>query len=126
MRLFGRPTLVGIALVTLLISCVATPNRTNSPSAASPANSSESAGPKRIVMAIAGDLPILDNKMIRSVLAYSAPGGSELQDLITDGLADLDDQSLLTPKLAEAVPSLENGLWKTLPDGRMETTWKIR
>lgn len=24
------------------------------------------------------------------------------------------------------MPSLENGLWKLLPDGRMETTWKIR
>ncbi|MBM2812391.1 MAG: hypothetical protein HW416_3150, partial [Chloroflexi bacterium] len=24
------------------------------------------------------------------------------------------------------VPSLENGLWKLLPDGRMETTWRIR
>jgi peptide/nickel transport system substrate-binding protein len=28
--------------------------------------------------------------------------------------------------LAEAVPSLENGLWKLLPDGRMETTWRLR
>jgi hypothetical protein len=24
-------------------------------------------------------------------------------------------------QLAEAVPSIENGLWKILPDGRMET-----
>jgi peptide/nickel transport system substrate-binding protein len=32
----------------------------------------------------------------------------------------------LVPRLAEAVPSVENGLWKIFPDGRMETTWKIR
>ena len=24
------------------------------------------------------------------------------------------------------MPTLDNGLWKLLPDGRMETTWKIR
>src|SRR4030095_14283228 len=30
------------------------------------------------------------------------------------------------PQLAEAVPTTENGLWRVLPDGRMETTWKLR
>jgi len=29
-------------------------------------------------------------------------------------------------QLAEAAPSVENGLWKLMPDGRMETTWRIR
>src|SRR5207248_6900336 len=29
-------------------------------------------------------------------------------------------------ELAEQVPSVENGLWKLLPDGTMETTWNIR
>lgn len=28
--------------------------------------------------------------------------------------------------MAEAIPSLENGLWKLLSDGRMETSWTIR
>src|SRR4029450_5999567 len=30
------------------------------------------------------------------------------------------------PMLAEAVPTIDNGLWKVLSDGRMETTWRIR
>ncbi|MBM2813227.1 MAG: hypothetical protein HW416_3986, partial [Chloroflexi bacterium] len=38
----------------------------------------------------------------------------------------LGDQRIRQPRLAEAVPSIENGLWKLLPDGRMETTWKLR
>ncbi|MBM2813228.1 MAG: hypothetical protein HW416_3987, partial [Chloroflexi bacterium] len=29
-------------------------------------------------------------------------------------------------QLAEAVPSIDNHLWRVSPDGRMETTWKIR
>lgn len=33
---------------------------------------------------------------------------------------------MLEPRLAEAVPTTENGLWVVLPDGRMTTTWKLR
>src|SRR5207253_1830903 len=29
-------------------------------------------------------------------------------------------------QLAESVPSIENGMWKIFPDGRMETTWRIK
>src|SRR5206468_4097237 len=42
------------------------------------------------------------------------------------GLVVEDDQAELHPALAEAVPSVENGLWRVFPDGRMETTWRIR
>ncbi|MEA2640843.1 MAG: peptide/nickel transport system substrate-binding protein [Chloroflexota bacterium] len=53
-------------------------------------------------------------------------GSEELGELTNAGLANIDDQSRLQPMLAEAVPSAENGLWKLLPDGRMETTWTLR
>jgi peptide/nickel transport system substrate-binding protein len=81
---------------------------------------------KRLVIGIAGDLPVLTNKVIRAVYAYTSPGGSEVEDLITDGLSDLDGADVPQAKLAEAVPAFENGLWRILPDGRTETTWKIR
>jgi peptide/nickel transport system substrate-binding protein len=42
------------------------------------------------------------------------------------GLAIEDAAGVSRPQLAEAVPSLENGLWELFPDGRMETTWRIR
>src|SRR5439155_26739855 len=32
----------------------------------------------------------------------------------------------LRPQFAEALPSLENGLWQVFPYGRMETTWRVR
>ena len=41
------------------------------------------------------------------------------------GLASVDNRDSLIPRLAEAVPSIENGLWRVLPDGRMDMTWKI-
>lgn len=120
------PIIASVVLAVALVSCVAPPNRGERSQASETAPKAESMGPKRIVAAISGDLPLLNNRAIRSVLAYSAPGGAEIEDLITDGLTDLDDQNVLQPKLAEAVPSLENGLWRILPEGRMETTWRIR
>jgi len=41
-------------------------------------------------------------------------------------LTVVGEQRARHPGLAEAVPTLENGLWKLLPDGRMELTWTIR
>ena len=46
--------------------------------------------------------------------------------MVHSGLTVRGDQRIRHPQLAEAVPSLENGLWRLLPDGRMETTWKLR
>ncbi len=53
-------------------------------------------------------------------------GINELELLVHSGLSVERDRGVRHPLLAEAVPSLENGLWKVSPDGRMETTWRIR
>ncbi len=53
-------------------------------------------------------------------------GVNELELLVHAGLTIENDAGDRLPQLAETVPSIENGLWKVLPDGRMETTWKIR
>jgi len=47
-------------------------------------------------------------------------------ELVTGGLVNFDPPGYPSALLAEAAPSLENGLWKLLPDGRMETTWRLR
>lgn len=41
-------------------------------------------------------------------------------------LALYDDQSLPQPQLAETLPQLGTDSWKVFPDGRMETTWRLR
>src|SRR5439155_17536363 len=42
------------------------------------------------------------------------------------GLTVYDQDSRITPRLAERVPSLENGDWVVLPDGRVDVTWHLR
>jgi peptide/nickel transport system substrate-binding protein len=81
--------------------------------------------PKRVTTAILGD-PFALNYQISSAGAYTPPGSEALEELVHTGLTTLDKGGALVPRLAEAVPSIENGLWKVFPDGRMETTWKIR
>ena len=49
-----------------------------------------------------------------------------LQELLHVGLVTSDSRGRLEARLAEVVPSLDNGLWELFPDGTMATTWKIR
>src|SRR5205814_6183070 len=81
------------------------------------------ATPKRIATAVlvepAGWLQQLTDQ-------FSVKGLADTEQLLNANLTYVDDQDVLQPQLAEAVPSVENGLWKVLPDGRMETTWHIK
>jgi peptide/nickel transport system substrate-binding protein len=79
--------------------------------------------PKRITAAIHGD----PHTLFHTLNPASRVRGIEtLEQLVNAGLSRQDKNGNLLPQLAEEVPSLENGLWILLPDGRMETTWRIR
>jgi peptide/nickel transport system substrate-binding protein len=58
--------------------------------------------------------------------AVAGGNTNAIHPLVGAGLAVSDDQGVLRPQLAETVPTVENGLWKVFPDGRMETTWTIK
>ncbi len=115
--------LATLSLVVLLTGCSAPP--ASRPSAqADPAGAADTratSAPKRITVAVPMDPPQLISKFDRLL-----PGASDVEILVTSGLAIPDDHGVLQPVLAEAVPTIENGLWALLPDGRMETTWKLR
>lgn len=87
-------------------------------------SSDRARGPKRAVAAIYGDPSSLIERM--NTAQVSIPGSSAVEQLVHAALTEVNGQGKLQPLLAEAVPSIENGLWRVLPDGRMETTWKIR
>src|SRR5207244_9965308 len=46
--------------------------------------------------------------------------------LFNASLALFDDKGLARPYLAEALPQLNTDTWRVLPDGRMETTYRLR
>lgn len=47
-------------------------------------------------------------------------------ELLTSGLTTSNEVGSYLPVVAEAVPSVENGLWTIFPDGRTETTYRLR
>jgi len=96
------------------------PARATAPAAAQPA-----ATPKKVTAVIRGTPKVL-SVAIDSAGAGQTKGLSEIEQLVNNGLAAVDNTGELQPRLAEAVPTTENGLWKVLPDGRMETTWNLR
>src|SRR5438132_1617437 len=105
----------------LLAACAVTPNAPVQQAQPNPI----AAGPKRITAAIMSNPPTISAD---NVAAGSGPyqGGDSLEKLMNAGLTHRDEIGRRRAQLAEAVPTLENGLWRVLPDGRMETRWTIR
>ena len=81
---------------------------------------------KRIATAVAGTPFTVSTLLAVGGTGTAVPGTSELEKLVNSGLTIQGARGPFESRLAEAVPTTENGLWQVLPDGRMETTWKLR
>jgi peptide/nickel transport system substrate-binding protein len=114
-----------VAMVVLLLSMVACANPPAPRSTASDTEPRISGAPKRITAAIRG-VPKTVSVMIDSAGAGRTKGLTEVENLLNAGLIMTDGDGAFRPRLAEAVPTIENGQWRLMPDGGMETTWKIK
>lgn len=79
------------------------------------------AAKKQLAAAIQIDLPSMSSR-----LSSPLPGAGEMESFANASLARADINDVLQPVMAETVPTVENGLWKLAPDGRMEMTWRIK
>ena len=89
---------------------------------ASPPSSSQPSAPVRITAVVIGSPPVLSSKLADPAIA----GVGAVEALVNVGLSIQDHTGTARPRLAESLPSIENGLWTIAPDGSMETTWRIR
>jgi len=119
-----RTIALWIVLTVLLAAC-APATQPREATSGNSQTSTRASGPKRILVAVMADLPSARSQLNRAS-GGTLPGARELEQLIHAGLGVEDGTGNIRPQLAEAVPSVENGLWKVFPDGRMETTWAIR
>jgi len=110
-----RVVAVAIALVILVAGCA--PGGT-SPGQSDAGQTARPAGPKRLVVAAREAAPVLSSR-----LDANADVSEEMIGVGLSGLTPVGDPY---PILAEAIPTLENNLWRTFPDGRMETTFRMR
>jgi peptide/nickel transport system substrate-binding protein len=81
--------------------------------------------PKKLVAAIRGN-PKFASAVLNRGGGGRIDGGPELGGLSSSGLAVQGPSGEYQAQLAERMPTVENGLWRVLPDGRMETSWTIR
>ena len=125
MRTKARLGLLAVSIAVVLSACAGTTTPGAPPSGVAPQVPQAQApvATKRIVAAIRGTTPVLYRKL---AVGASYSGLEYLERLVNAGLVTVDEKGALHPQLAEAVPTVENGLWKVFPDGRMETVWKLR
>jgi peptide/nickel transport system substrate-binding protein len=121
---------LGRAIVLLTVALLAAGCLAPAPSgrevAAGPREGQGEVARKRVVAAIRGMPASMVQQRTQPPGVGSIPGLDALEELVHAGLTRYDGAESLVAQLAEAVPTVENGLWRVLPDGRMETTWRIR
>jgi len=117
--------MVPLLLVSLALSMVACA----APAAprAAPAAEQRAAPvvPSRTLVFIGGRTPEnLGSKPVRDTGGAGNPRGT--QRALNAGLALNDEREIPRPYLAEALPEANTDAWRLLPDGRMETTYRLR
>lgn len=81
---------------------------------------------KRIVTGVLG-LPFTWSTLLSvGGTGTSVPGTSEMEKFVNVGFTTPNERGVRVPLLAEMAPTTENGLWRVLPDGRMEITFTLR
>jgi peptide/nickel transport system substrate-binding protein len=114
---------IGFAIVLTALLAACTPARQAGPTTAG--DTPRPVAAKRIVAAIRGE-PTTFNDAINVGPLGNTAGVREIEQLLSAGLLFVDTSGDLQPQFADAAPTLENGMWVLLPDGRMETTWKLK
>src|SRR5581483_7039366 len=94
------------------------------PTGAAPPGSPSASGapPSTVVRTVTIALVFEPDVLEPSLLAVSR----EIAPVTSAFLTYMTPRQEAKPYLASELPSIENGSWKVFPDGRMETTYKLR
>lgn len=110
-----------LATLALLVGCAPAAGSIDSAS-----NSAQPAARKRVVAAAMGDIYTVSSLLNTGSTGANQPGVGEIAEFLHSGLTTTDANGIRVPLLAQDTISVENGLWKVTPGGRMQTTWKLR
>jgi peptide/nickel transport system substrate-binding protein len=118
LRQWRRLILVALVVWSAAACAPAAPSSGGQPSGQQAAST-----PSRTLVMIARGEPI-NLGAVRMVSA--GPAGRELSKLFFATLDFADERGIPQPYLAEALPQLNTDTWRVFPDGRMETTHRLR
>ncbi|HZT08875.1 MAG TPA: ABC transporter substrate-binding protein [Chloroflexota bacterium] len=116
-----RTARVAILLLTsLLLSCTA-----SAPSAGRPSENAPSGGEtsrqRTLVVALR-----LEPKGLALRPPTEEVSNVDHRRIFNADIANVDEQAVPRPYLVEALPEINSDTWKVFPDGRMETTYRLR
>jgi peptide/nickel transport system substrate-binding protein len=62
------------------------------------------------------------------IIVFNGGGTGQLDSGVTfhSSLTVYDGQGTLTPRIAQKIPTIEDGDWTLSPDGQMQLTWRLR
>src|SRR5438105_14175110 len=112
---------LGLAMMLALSAC-APSGGSGSPAAVKNAGSAVSAPQRTLVIAYRAELPSLAAKPLVSFSAALNPA----LFLFNAALDIADERGTAQPQLAEALPRLNTDTWRVFPDGRMETSYRLK
>jgi peptide/nickel transport system substrate-binding protein len=113
-----------LVLVTVLAACApATPQSSQTTGTGGQAPQQPAAAvPKTITIGLDEDI----KNFWDSVTLGGGSGARELTNIFNAHLVAITNDGSPTPRLLAELPAFENGSWRVLPDGKMETTYKLR
>ncbi len=116
-----------VVAALLLVGCASGGRSVGAPGPAPVAGEPAArSAPKVLVAGMQTDPRAFNTKVARGTSSGPIRGGPELEWLLNSGLTMVDEKGVMRGQLAETPPTVENGGWRLFPDGRMETTWRIR
>jgi peptide/nickel transport system substrate-binding protein len=113
----------GVALLSLSLAACAPPRGTGSPTG--PASPQTGSAPFDRTLSTAIRVEP-DSLATRPILSGAFASFALARRLFNAELTLTNDRGIPTPYLAEALPQLNTESWRVFPDGRMETTWKLK
>src|SRR5437016_2480920 len=124
MRALRTGPLLGLLLAIMTTSCAPAPSSAPASGPAAPGVVPAPAAPKRITVAMLGEMPAFWDNLNPG--GGTVPGAGQFKVLASSGLTAPDENQTTQAQLGEAAPTIDNGLWKLFPDGAMELTFRIR
>ncbi|MBM2809652.1 MAG: hypothetical protein HW416_411 [Chloroflexi bacterium] len=106
-----------IVSALVLLSCAP---QTRPAGGGTPDSPPQQAAPKTIVIAALAPIKVYGHT------EFQSGGGASLTDIHSAGLVTNDPKGGFEPRLAVKLPSVDDGTIVLLPNGRMQTTWKLR
>jgi peptide/nickel transport system substrate-binding protein len=84
-------------------------------------DAASSLAPRTLTLGIRNEVPTLAGKVYGGGTATSGT-----RPIFNAALAEIDSSGAPRPVLAEALPQLDTDSWRVFPDGRMETTYRLK